>query len=204
MSPRVEAIVFDLGGVLIELDFDSAYREWARCAGVAAEDIRGRFRFDQSYERYERGETELADFFASLRRLLEIDIPDSEFERGWCSIFPGEVKGMRELLERLRGRVPLYVFSNTNLSHQRAWSAQFAELLRPFDRVFTSNELRKRKPTPEAFHAVAQAIDVPPERVLFFDDSLANVQGALSVGMQAIHVSSIRDVERALRDRDLA
>ena len=65
-------------------------------------------------------------------------------------------------------------------------------------KVFVSHELGKRKPTPEAFHAVAQAIYVPPERILFFDDTLDNVNGALAVGMQAVHVQSIADIERAV------
>jgi putative hydrolase of the HAD superfamily len=64
--------------------------------------------------------------------------------------------------------------------------------------VFVSNELGKRKPAPEAFHAVAQAMDVPPERIVFFDDTLANVEGALAVGMHAVHVRTVADVADAL------
>ena len=47
---------------------------------------------------------------------------------------------------------------------------------------------------------MAQAIDVAPENILFFDDTSENVRGALAVGMQAVHVQSISDIERAIAE----
>lgn len=195
----VEAVVFDLGGVLVELDFQRAVAHWAQCAGSPAEAIRERLRMDEPYASYERGEIDARAYFASLRRSLGIDIPDDAFAQGWGSIFVRELPGIRQLLGSLEGRAPLYVFSNTNADHHRVWTRQFADLLRPFRRIFTSCELGRRKPAPEAFHAVAQAIDVAPEHVLFFDDMPANVAGALSIGMQAVHAGSIGDIENAVR-----
>ena len=55
-----------------------------------------------------------------------------------------------------------------------------------------------RKPEPAAFAAIAAAINVPLERILFFDDTRANVDGALAVGMQAVHVRSLADIKNAL------
>jgi glucose-1-phosphatase len=196
----VEAVLFDFGGVLVEFDFERALAHWARSAGVAIEPLRERFGMDESYERHERGEIDARAFFDSLRRSLGIDIPDAAFEAGWASIFVGEMPGVRALLASAGAHAPLYVFSNTNPSHHRVWSRDFAETLEPVRRVFTSCGIGKRKPAPEAFHAVAQAIDVPPEHILFFDDTPANVAGALSVGMQAVHVGSIGDMEGAIRN----
>jgi putative hydrolase of the HAD superfamily len=137
-------------------------------------------------------------YFASLRRSLGIDIADADFARGWDSIFGDEVPGIDDLIASVQGRAPIYVFSNTNIDHQRTWGPRYARLLQRFRKVFVSHELGKRKPAPEAFHAVAQAMDVPPERILFFDDSLDNVKGALAVGMQAVQVLSIADISGAL------
>ena len=195
----VDAVVFDLGGVLIEIDFGRVLAHWARAAGVATEALRERFRLDESYERYERGEIDAAGYFESLRHSLGIALGDADLEAGWGAVFVGEVPGIRTLLRKIPQCVPLYVFSNTNECHERAWRRDFAAVLAPFREVFTSCALRKRKPAPEAFHAVAQAIDVPPERILFFDDTPANVAGALAIGMQAVHVGSIADIESAIR-----
>lgn len=194
----VEALLFDLGGVLIEIDFGRAFAHWARCAGVDPDTLRGRFRTDDFYVQHEIGRIDAAAYFASLRGTLGVDLADTDFEEGWGAILVREVPGIRALLEEAARQRPLYLFSNTNVSHHRLWASRHAELLAPFRRIFVSSELGKRKPTPEAFHAVAQAIDVPPERILFFDDALDNVNGALAVGMQAIHVQSIADIERAI------
>ncbi|MNC96516.1 Alpha-D-glucose-1-phosphate phosphatase YihX [compost metagenome] len=72
-------------------------------------------------------------------------------------------------------------------------------MLRVFRRVFVSCEIGKRKPDAEAFRAVAADMGFPESRILFFDDSLENVEGARAVGMRAVHVKSIADVENVLK-----
>jgi putative hydrolase of the HAD superfamily len=202
-APRgasIDAVLFDLGGVLVELDFDRAFSHWAACAGCAPEDLRSRFSMDEAYERHEVGALGLPGYFASLRASLAIDIPDEAFEAGWNSIFVREVPGILDLLHRLRGVRPLYLFSNTNPTHFAYIRRRFAGLFAHFDALYASPALGKRKPHPAAFHAVAQAIDVPPERILFFDDTAVNVEGALSVGMHAVHVKALGDIEAVLRE----
>ena len=203
----VKALLFDLGGVLIEIDFGRAFAHWARCAGVDARQLRERFRADDFHEQHETGRIDAAAYFDSLRHSLGIDLDDRDFEAGWGAILVREMQGIRPILEEAARRYPLYLFSNTNVTHHRLWSSAYADLLRPFRRIFVSSEMGKRKPAPEAFHAVAQAIDVPPENILFFDDTLDNVNGALAVGMQAVHVQATADIESAiarLRDIDRA
>jgi putative hydrolase of the HAD superfamily len=194
----VEALLFDLGGVVIEIDFGRTFEHWGRCAGVDAQALRASFRIDDSYRQYETGRIDAPAYFEWLRRSLGVDLSDAEFEEGWSALFIREVPGIRALLEEAARLRPLYLFSNTNPDHHRIWASRFPEAIAPFRRVFVSSELGKRKPEPEAYHAVAQAIDVPPERILFFDDTLDNVHGARAVGMQAVHVQALADIERAI------
>lgn len=82
-----------------------------------------------------------------------------------------------------------------------AWSAYSgvpSATLSAFRKVFVSSDLGKRKPEPNAFMAVAEAMAIPPPKILFFDDLLENVGAARRVGMQAVHVQSLADVEREL------
>lgn len=194
----IRALLFDLGGVLVEIDWDRAFRHWADHAGADADQLRARFSFDPHYERHERGEIGAAEYYASLRDSLGIDVPHDVFDAGWKAIFPGLVTPTIELLRELHGRIPLYLFSNTNLAHQDEWSSRFAEALAPFDRMFTSCEIGARKPEREAFEHVAREIGLPLEAILFFDDTEANVLGARAAGMPAVHVRSPGDVRRAV------
>lgn len=194
----VDALLFDLGGVVVQIDFDRIFAVWAACSGERIETIRSRFSFDSGYERHERGEIQAGEYFASLRSSLGIDLSDAQFTEGWTAIYVGEVPGIAPLLRRLARRLPLYAFTNSNPTHQHVWARDYADALQVFRRVFVSCELGHRKPEADAFAAIADEIGVPLGRILFFDDTLENVEGARTVGMPVVHVRSMDDVETAV------
>jgi FMN phosphatase YigB (HAD superfamily) len=194
----IDALLLDLGGVIIELDWERVFSHWARCAGQPVDPIRARFSFDDAYQRQERGEIDAWAYYESLRGSLGLAISDDEFDTGWKALFTREVSETVGLLKRLEGRVPMYLFSNTNAAHQAAWATRFAAALAPFRRAFVSCEIGLRKPTRESFLHVADAIGSPARKILFLDDTLENVEGARAVGMPAVHVRSPQDVKRAL------
>ena len=196
----MDALLFDLGGVVIEIDFGRAFTRWAALAGVPADTIRSRFSFDAAYERHERGEIGAAEYFAALRASLQIDLSDADLVAGWNAIHLDEVSGIRALLGTLEGRVPLYAFTNSNPTHRAFCVSRFAETLQSFRKVFVSSEMGLRKPEAAAFAAIAREIGVPLERIMFFDDTRANVEAALAIGMPAVLVRSIDDVKNALEE----
>lgn len=194
----IDALLFDLGGVVIDIDFGRAIASWAEAAGVPADVLRSRFAFDDAYERHERGEIAAAEYFAALRASLRLDLPDGALIAGWNAIYVREVPGVRGLLESIAGRVPLYGFTNSNATHHAFSSVRYADVLKVFRKVFLSWQLGLRKPERAAFEAIARTIGVPLDRILFFDDTLVNVEGAWAVGMPAVHVRSTADVAAAL------
>jgi HAD superfamily hydrolase (TIGR01509 family) len=196
VPPR--ALLFDLGGVLIDIDFGRALHFWAQRAHTEPALLQQRFRFDGSYEGHERGELSSSEYFALLRSQLGVDLTIEDLVAGWNDIYVGVVPGMPELLARASRHVPLYAFTNTNPSHLAAWSSLFAEEVVVFTSVFVSSDLGHRKPEPSAYREVARRMGTELHEVLFFDDSPANVDGARSVGMPAVLVESAADVERAL------
>ena len=195
----IEALLFDLGGVVMGLDWEPMFASWARDSGVEAAALRQRFRFDDPYRRHECGAIDAHAYYESLRRTLGIVLDDAQLEAGWNAIFTEPIAPTVRLLESLEGKIPLYAFSNTNVTHHRVWSRRFERALKPFAKVFVSCEMGLRKPEREAFHAIAREVGVEASRLLFFDDTRENVEGALAAGLPAVHVRSPRDVEEALR-----
>ena len=196
-----DALLFDLGGVVVEIDFDRMFARWARHAGVDPAAIRARFSFDEFYARHERGEISAGEYFASLRSSLGIDLSDDQFVDGWGTIYVGEIPGVPELLRALKDEFPLYAFTNSNPTHMRVCAGTFAETLGHFRRVFVSSDLGVRKPEREAFARIATAIGVPLDRILFFDDTAENVRGALAAGLQAVHIDPTQNVAAAIAER---
>ena len=198
-SPEgVEALLFDLGGVVLGIDFNRVFARWAAYSGERIDTIQARFSFDSFYERHERGEIQAQEYFASLRSSLGLHLSDNEFAAGWTAIYVGEIPAMAGLLRRLKDRVPIYALTNSNPTHQQVWAKDYADILSVFRKVFVSSEMGKRKPEPEAFAAIAADIGVPLDRILFFDDTLENVEGARAIGMQAVYVQSVDDIEHNL------
>lgn len=193
-----DAFLFDLGNVIVSVDFGRAFQSWGRAARVPPQDIAARFRVDAAYEAHERGELSDNEYFAALRRTLGLQLADEAFLEGWNAILLDPLPGMPQLLARLAQATPLYLFSNTNAAHHARWRRQYAEVLAPFREVFCSYQLGARKPGVEAFRRVAERIGLPPERIVFFDDLHENVEGARLAGMQAFHVPSVEGLVRTL------
>lgn len=196
--PKVQALLFDLGGVVVSIDFRRAFQSWANAAGTDPGRIAARFAFDAAYEAHERGEIGAGEYFASLRSRLGIDLPDDAMREGWNAIFLDPVPGMADLLRSLSAQLPLSLFSNTNRTHHDFWRLRYEALLEPFTALYCSHELGRRKPDTEAFRTVAARIGRTPEEIAFFDDLEENVSGAQATGMRAFRASGPADVEKAL------
>jgi len=199
LSPSTaDALLFDLGRVVIDIDFNKALACWAGHAGCEPAHLAGRFARDDIYQRHETGSIGDAEFFAGLRCLLGIDLSDAQFLQGWNAIFAGEMPGIATLLARAGTRVPLYAFSNTNNAHVEHFSQAYAGVLGHFREIFLSSTIGLRKPDAAAYDHVVKAIGVPAQRIVFFDDLAENIDGARARGLTAVHVTAPDDVARAL------
>lgn len=197
-SGAVDALLFDVGGVIIRIDFNRVFARWAALSGCDQALLRQRFSQDLPYQRHERGEIGVAEYFASLRKSLGLELDDARMLEGWNTIFIEEMPGIAALLARLAPRLPIYAFANTNRAHAAHLMKQFAGVLGCFRTVFTSCTIGHRKPEPAAFDHVTRTIGVPAARILFFDDTLENVEGARACALQAVHVTSDADVANAV------
>jgi putative hydrolase of the HAD superfamily len=199
LSPGdADALLFDLGRVVFDIDFSKALACWADHAGCTPSDIAARWVIDESYHHHERGTISDEAFFEGLRRSLGITITDQQFLDGWNAIFAGEMDGIAPLLERAARHFPLYVYSNTNRAHVAHFSRIHAHTLKPFRELYYSSTIGMRKPEPAAFDHVVKAMGVPASRVVFFDDLAENVESARKLGIKAVQVKSSRDVADAL------
>lgn len=194
----IGALLFDLGGVLIEIDFERVFSAWAKFSSLPLAEIRRRFSVDIAYEHHERGELDGPSYLRHIKQLLEIDAPSQALHDAWNAIFIGRIESTIAQVEAARQHQPCFVFTNSNELHQQTWQAAYPDLLSLFEEVFVSSELGLRKPEPKAFAAVASRIGLAAPAILFFDDLRQNIEGARAFGMQAIRVRNPSDVQEAL------
>jgi glucose-1-phosphatase len=193
-----DALLFDLGRVVLDIDFNKVMTIWAGRAGRTPAEVTARFVVDDHFKHHEIGKIDDAVFFENLRTSLGIQISDIQFLEGWNAIFTGEMPGIAPLLKRAASRMPLYAFSNTNPPHVAHFSKTYADVLGHFREIFLSSTIGLRKPDAAAYDHVVQAIGVPAQRIVFFDDSADNIAGARARGLIGVHVTSTDEVAKAL------
>jgi HAD superfamily hydrolase (TIGR01509 family) len=193
-----DVLLFDIGRVVLDIDFNKVMANWAGHAGCTPAELASRFVVDDSFGHHEVGRIDDAAFLHNLRTSLNIGITDQQFLEGWNAIFAGEMPGIAPLLASAAKRMPLYAFSNTNPAHVAHFSTAYADVLSHFREIFLSSTIGLRKPDPRAYDHVVTAIGVPASQILFFDDVAANIEGARACGLAAVHVTSTDDVATAL------
>lgn len=196
-----QALLFDLGGVILDVHLERTLAYWASAAALPALDadqLRSRFGEDEAYRRFECGAADAGEFYAVLGSQLGISLPQDAWHAGWLAML-GQVRAdMAGLLAKLSAELPLFLFSNTNAVHHAVWRHSCADVLRHFRTCFVSHELGARKPNRQAFDAVVASIGVPASSILFLDDLQANVDGARGAGLRAERVTNHGDAVHAL------
>ena len=192
-----DALLFDIGRVVLDIDFNKALACWAGHAGCAPADLAARFVREEAYRHHEVGKIDDAAYFESLRQSLGIKLSDAQLLQGWNAIFIGEMPGISALLARAARKVPLYAFSNTNNAHVEYFPAAYPDVLGHFREMYLSSAIGLRKPDAEAYDHVVKAIGVPAQRIVFFDDLAANIDGATARGLIGVHVTSPESVAKA-------
>lgn len=180
-----QALLLDLGKVVIDIDFNRCFAFWGQRAGVDPARLAARWSADAAYAAHETGELDFDGYCAHLATILDIRLDPDDWHAGWQALFLGVYPGVARLLPRLARRYPLFAFSNTNAAHQRFWSSTYAGELAPFEHIYSSVTLGLRKPDAAAFRRVVADLGVPASRVLFVDDTPANVAGAQEAGLDA-------------------
>lgn len=197
-TTKVQALLFDLGGVLIDVDFNRVLEHWQPISRLSLEELKATFSADLPYQQHERGEITAAHYFAHLAEALQLQDNPAHITAGWNAIFGDEITETLDLVQEARNHLPCYVFSNTNATHQAVWTALYPRLAQSFERIFVSSEIGYRKPERRSFEYVADAMGVPLNAILFFDDHPDNVEGARAAGLQAVQVRGPADVRVAL------
>lgn len=183
-APQIDALLFDIGNVLLRFDFSIALRNLA-----ARSDSFDAAQILVAVERvkvaYEDGEIDRAAFLRGVFDVLRYRGSESEFITAWEDIFEPNAP-MFALVEELHGRVPLYLLSNTSDIHRDYIFRRYPIFAR-FAAGIYSFEVRASKPGQRIFEIAKERLHLGPRRTLFIDDLLPNVETARRLGFVCHH-----------------
>jgi FMN phosphatase YigB (HAD superfamily) len=195
---KIRVVLFDLGGVLVELGGVSKVISWM-ANPVSTEELFRMWLTSPAVRAFESGRIDPGLFAEQL--ILEMsfqverDTLLEEFARWPVGTFPGAL----ELLARVPRRYTRATLSNTNSLHWPLVMGRM-KLEKAFDHHFASHLTGKIKPDDEAFRHVTAALDCAAEEALFLDDNQLNIDAAKKCGMNAVRVKGVPAAERALRE----
>lgn len=191
-SQDFDLIMFDLGGVLVQLTGVDRMIEWTQGL-IPVEDLWVRWLASPGVKAFETGKSTPEDFSIAMKNEFDLTVGPEQFIKefaGWSnSLYPG----VTELLEKLSSSRKLVSLSNTNCLHWNYFLDNL-EFLDYFDFNFPSHQTGFVKPDAEAFLNVVDTLECPAERILFFDDTHYNIESAKNLGIEAVHVMGVEQV----------
>ncbi|MBU2644952.1 HAD family phosphatase [bacterium] len=200
MKP-IEIILFDLGGVLVELTGVPTMLAWT-CNEYSEEELWEAWLRSPAIRSFETGQSTTEQFAADLIREMKLPVGATEFINTFTMWPRGLFPGVASLLQRLQKDYTLACFSNSNELH---WPRLMVEmgLQQLFEHHFASHLIGRLKPDKSAFEYVLQHLGSDASSVLFLDDNELNVNGARKAGMRAARVKGPLQIEQVLRDHGI-
>jgi HAD superfamily hydrolase (TIGR01509 family) len=194
----IDVILFDLGGVLVELGGVGKFMQWLDHS-MSVKEMWGRWLGSPAVRRFEIGQTTADEFGAAIVREFALPVGAEEFVEAFTYWPRAPYPGVEPLLASLRHSYRLACFSNNNELHWERIRNGMG-LGQYFESSFLSHLIGRLKPDKEAFEFVVDSLDLAPERILFLDDNQLNVEGARSAGMLARRTRGFGEVVSALED----
>jgi putative hydrolase of the HAD superfamily len=198
----IKTVIFDLGKVLIPFDFSLGYRAMEKFCCYPAAEIPKRIGATDLVHRFETGLVEPHDFVEQLSRILDLRVTYDQFCEIWSSIFLPDTLVPESLLAGIGERYRLLVLSNTNAIHFEMVRQSYP-LLRHFDDLILSYEVKAMKPSPAIYREAIARAQCRPEECFFTDDIPAYVEGARREGIDAVQFQSCAQLEQELAAREI-
>ena len=206
---QIKNIIFDLGGVIINLDINKTIQEFNELSKKPFETIYSQLQQTSIFDEFDKGEIAENDFFNELQKALELNIPKENLLFAWNAMLLDFPKQRLDLLKKLKPNYRLFLLSNTNETHVAEFEKSlfnahgYQNLEAFFEKVYYSCRIGKRKPNTDIFEYLLKTHNLNPHETLFIDDSPQHIEGAIKTGIYAKLLAKDREVEDLLKELEL-
>jgi HAD superfamily hydrolase (TIGR01509 family) len=197
----VKQIIFDLGGVLINLDYNKTSLAFKDLGIENFDDLFSQFKADELFTKLETGKVSEEHFYQVMSVVCRRGTTQDEIRDAWDAMLLDFREKSLEFLIPLAQKYPLYLLSNTNSIHHAAFNKTLFKqtgktaLDGYFIKSYYSHLIGKRKPSPEIYQFVLADAGIVASETLFIDDSINNVEAAIELGFKTHHLKSGERIE---------
>lgn len=197
-TTNIEALLLDMGNVVINFDHRIVCRKFASAASLTAEEVYSRIFTAGLEPLFDAGKIGPEDFHRAVCKAIEVDLSYADFVEFWQDIFWAN-EPMLPVLQKLKAAYRLVLLSNTNPIHFAWCETNYPEALSLFDEKVLSFRVGHRKPEPEIYRAALGSARAPADRCIFVDDKQEFVEAARRQGIHGIVFTSVPALEKELR-----
>ena len=196
---NITTLIFDLGGVLCDLDIDRCILNFKQLGLENFEHYLNNFGQSGFFMQLEKGLITAEDFRNEVRKLTSKPLTDTQINEAWNSFLVGIPTKKLDLIIELRKKFRVVLLSNTNIIHFPDTVARFFNFNGMstsdyFDKCYLSYEMKMAKPDEEIFNALLEAEQVSANECLFLDDGQKNIEQAAKLGIQTYLVKAGEDL----------
>ena len=195
MSAKIKNIIFDLGGVILDIDENIVYKELEKM-GINTLELARSKEFMDIMSKFDTGIYTAPTFRKKTKALLGLEkMTDQKFDAIWNSMLLDIPRERIEAIEKVKKHYKIFLMSNSNVIHYdlyvrdlqlRFGYHEFDEL---FNKSYFSFAEHLEKPDPRFFELILDHEGLLPEETLFIDDTAANIEVAKSLGIKTYHIS---------------
>ncbi len=191
---KVTTIIFDLGGVLLNIDYHRTRQAFEKLGVKNFNAMYSQAGADDLFISLEKGSIKEKNFYDEIRKRTGLLLTDEDIRDAWNAILLGFREKSLHYLNQLRSNYRLFLLSNTNHIHLREFNRMYH--LQPrgknfdqhFEKAYYSCNVGMRKPDRDIYELLVRENDLSPVQTVFIDDSMQNIDTAISVGLQTVHL----------------
>ncbi|TFB11421.1 HAD family phosphatase [Candidatus Marinimicrobia bacterium MT.SAG.2] len=198
----IEVIVFDLGGVIVNVNFKSPLGKLFDNSGAVSNTSKDESNFSKLLRQYDMGIISAGDFHEKIIDHLDIELSFDEFIRASNDAIEAGDDGIESIVNSLSKKYKLAILSNTNPVHYEYIKEKYL-IIELFDHILLSYEMGTVKPDAAAYEKLIKTTSVLPSQHLFIDDRIENICAAKEIGMDGIHYISIENLRMELKNRGI-
>jgi glucose-1-phosphatase len=200
---KLQSIIFDLGGVLINLDPERTRQSFIKLGIPHFDELFTVYKATQLFDDLETGKVDPDTFIKTLQKessgAAEKDIVDA-----WNAMLLDFRLESLHFVNQLKAQYQTFLFSNTNIIHYNAFQQTVKETT-PYDSVdqlfhkaYYSHDIGFRKPDVGAYRYIIAEKGLDAGQTLFIDDNKFNIEGAREAGLQTKQLLPGERVEKVL------
>ncbi|MBK9291618.1 MAG: HAD family phosphatase [Bacteroidetes bacterium] len=193
-ASTITDIIFDFGGVIIDIDPQLTIKELINL-GVKDVEVFASAEFQEKVVgKLERGIITPEVFRDKVREFARLDLSDQDIDDAWNALLLDIPKERIQVIEAAKQKYGIYLLSNSNEIHYELYVRDlqlrfgYREFDQLFDKAYFSFDLHMSKPNPEIFEFVIHQHKLNPATTLFIDDTAEHIQAAAQVGLRTYHL----------------